>query len=87
VDRRTARKKPLPSITRDPLATHNDRVKLLASFLNAIGLGLLGFAVLRPVTETPINVTWLSAWWGGCGVAFHGLSLYILKYLRKEVGI
>ena len=73
-------------ITRDRLATHNDRVKLVANFLSAIGLGLLGFAVLRPVTETPLVVTWLSAWWGGCGVAFHVLALYILRYLRKEAG-
>lgn len=73
-------------ITRDRLATHNERVKLVANFLNAVGLGLLGFAVLRPVTETPLVVTWLSAWWGGCGVAFHVLALYILKYLRKETG-
>lgn len=75
---------PTGRIVRDPLATHNERVKLVASFANAIGLGLVGFAVLRPLTETPITVTWASAWWGGCGLAIHILSLYILKYLRKE---
>lgn len=73
-----------PGITKDLLATFNERVKLLAGFVNATGLGLIGFAVLRPLTETPITVTWGSAWWGGCGLAFHILSLYILGFLRKE---
>jgi hypothetical protein len=72
-------------VTRDQLATHNDRLKLFANFLNAVGLGFIGFAVLRPLTDVPITVTWLSAWWGGCGLAFHGLALYVLKYLRREV--
>lgn len=75
---------PRRQVARDPLATYNERVRLIANFLNATGLGLVGFAVLRPLTETPITVTWLSAWWGGCGLAFHILSLYILGYLRRE---
>lgn len=31
---------------RDPLAAYNERVKLFANFMNATGLGLIGFAVL-----------------------------------------
>ncbi len=59
-------------------------MRLISGFVNANGLGLIGFAVLRLVTETPVTVTWASVWWGGYGLAFHVVSLYILRYLRKE---
>lgn len=70
----------------DLVATHNERVRMLAGFVNATGLGLIGFAVLRPLTDTPVAVGWASVWWGGCGLVFHAVSLYILRYLRKEAG-
>jgi hypothetical protein len=68
---------------RDPVATHNERTKLFASFLNALAIGLIGFAVLRPLTETPISVTVLSVWWGLAGLVLHASSHYILRYLMK----
>ena len=43
--------------TRDRLAAFNERVKLFAGFLNAVALGLIGFAVLRPLTESLSNAT------------------------------
>lgn len=69
---------------RDPLATHNERIKLVASFLNTLGLGLIGFAVIRPLTADAGAVTALSIWWGIGGLALHALSHYILRYLRRE---
>lgn len=68
---------------KDPVAVRNERVKMFAGFVNVLGLGLIGFAVLRPLTETPMTVSGLSAWWGLTGLALHGLSHYILRYLRK----
>jgi hypothetical protein len=68
---------------RDPVATYNERVKLLASFSNAIGLGLIGFAVLRPLSD-PAEAGSLSVWWGMSGLAFHAVAHYILGRLRKE---
>lgn len=70
--------------SRDPIATHNERTKLFASFVNAIAIGLIGFAVLRPLTENPISVTLLSAWWGLAGLALHALSHYVLRYLIQR---
>ena len=68
---------------RDPLAVYNERMKLLAGFFNAIGLGLIGFAVLRPVTDgTPLTL--LTLFWGSVGFALHGAAHYILGRLRKE---
>ncbi len=69
---------------RDDLAVHNERVKLFAGFLNAVGLGLIGFAVIRPLTESSTDATLLTAVWGGAGLALHLVAHYILGMLRKE---
>lgn len=67
----------------DPLSTHNERVRLFSSFLNAVGLGLIGFSILRPVSESA-TVGAVSLWWGSCGLAFHALAHYILRHMRKR---
>lgn len=69
---------------RTTVAIHNERVKLFAGFLNAIALGLIGFAVLRPITEDVTHVSWLSLWWGLAGLVIHGISHYILGIMRRE---
>ncbi|ETA50272.1 hypothetical protein [Ponticoccus alexandrii] len=69
---------------RDTLMVHNERVKLLAGFANAVALGLIGFAILRPLTENSLHVNSLTIGWGLAGLALHGLSHYILGMLRKE---
>ena len=48
---------------RDPLAANNERVKLFANFINAIGLGLIGFAILRPLAESLSNANLSTLWW------------------------
>ena len=40
---------------RDPLLVYNERVKLLAGFVNAMAVGLVGFAVLKPLTESTLT--------------------------------
>jgi hypothetical protein len=67
----------------DPVAVWNERVKLSAGFINAIGLGLFGFAVLRPLTEDISNLSWPTFWWGVAGLALHVFSHYILGDVRK----
>ena len=70
---------------RDPLAANNERVKLFASFVNAVALGLIGFAILRPLVEDIANASLSTLWWGLTGLALHGFSHYILGLIRKEV--
>jgi hypothetical protein len=70
---------------RDALAIHNERMKALAGFVNALGLGLIGFAVLRPLTDSLTNAAWATLGWGIAGLAMHGLSHYILGNIRKQV--
>lgn len=69
---------------RDLISTHNERVKLFSGFTNALGLGMVGFAVIRPLTDALSNVSWATFWWAAAGLAFHAVSHYILRSLRKE---
>ncbi|OYW59081.1 MAG: hypothetical protein B7Z10_09215 [Rhodobacterales bacterium 32-66-7] len=68
---------------RDPIASWNERLKLVAAFLNAIGLGMIGFAVLKPLTEDITSISLVTVWWGLAGLAFHAISLYVLGKMRK----
>lgn len=69
---------------RRAVAVHNERVKLFAGFVNAIGLGLIGFAVLRPLTEDMAAIGTITAVWGLAGLFLHGIFHYILAMLRTE---
>ena len=68
----------------DALATFNERVKLLATSVNTVGLGMIGLAVIRPLIESLDNVTLNTGSWLAAGLVMHGLSHYILRYLRKD---
>ena len=72
---------------RDPLAANNERVKLFASFVNAVALGLIGFAILRPLVEDIANASLSTLWWGLTGLALHGFSHYILGLIRNSCPI
>lgn len=69
---------------RDHLAAFNERVKLLAASVNTVGLGMIGVAVIRPLTESLSNATLNTGWWLAGGLVMHGVSHYILRYLRKD---
>jgi hypothetical protein len=59
----------------------NERLKLLANFVSAIGLGLIAIAVLRPLFETggePLRI----ALWALAGLALHGAAHYILGHMK-----
>ena len=67
----------------DPVASWNERMKIMAGFVNAIGLGLIGFAVLRPLAEEITRVSLSALWWWIAGLSLHAVSHYILGHLRK----
>lgn len=68
----------------DALATFNERVKLLSTSVNAVGLGMVGLAVIRPLIESLDNATSKTGLWLVAGLVMHTLSHYILRYLRKD---
>jgi hypothetical protein len=59
----------------------NERLKLFANFLNAIGLGLIAIAVLRPAIETGGD-PWRIVLWFLVGLALHGVAHYVLGHMR-----
>jgi hypothetical protein len=69
---------------RRAVAVHNERVKLFSGFVNALGLGLIGFAVLRPLTEDMTAIGAITGVWGLAGLFLHAISHYILDMLRTE---
>ncbi|ABD54782.1 hypothetical protein [Jannaschia sp. CCS1] len=69
---------------RDPLATHNERVKLRAQFLNALAIGFLGFALLRPLIEGTLSLNLFTIAFLVTGLALHAMAHYILRYLETE---
>lgn len=75
---------PLRKGYRDPLATHNERVKLFSGFLNALGLGFIGFAVIRPAVADGDPITSASYYWCATGLVLHGAAHYVLRYLEAE---
>ena len=68
----------------DPIATYNERTKLTASTINALGIGLVGFAVLRPAAEDVATLELTAVVWTFIGLALHGVARHLLGYLRRE---
>ncbi len=69
---------------RDPLAAYNERVKLRATFLNALAIGFLGFAFLRPLVEGTLTLNLLTLAFLATGLVLHRAADYILRYLETE---
>jgi hypothetical protein len=60
----------------------NERLKLAANFVNAIGLGLIAIAVLRPVIETGSYDYLTVVAWALFGLALHGVAHYLIGLMR-----
>ncbi|MCK5934070.1 hypothetical protein SAMN06297251_10877 [Fulvimarina manganoxydans] len=64
----------------------NERIKSYASFSNSLGLGVIGFGVLRFVSdnETERPSGWVIAGAPGTAILCVAAGSYILGYLRSE---
>lgn len=62
----------------------NERVKLIASFVNALAIGVIGMAVFRPMADGMVDSWWSLAAWSAIGLAMHMVPHYILGYLKSE---
>jgi hypothetical protein len=61
-------------------AGRTERIKLVATTFNAVGLGFLGFAFVRPVTEGDA-LGWRTLLFCLVAFAFHLAAHYVLKRL------
>jgi hypothetical protein len=62
----------------------NVPVKRPAGFFNAVGIGLIGFAVLRPLTGDLGKARWFALCWAGAGPALRCISPHILSCLKRD---
>jgi len=69
---------------RDEILVHDARVKLFSGFLNAVGLGLIAFALIRPLVEQAAVLGRITLWWSVAGLALHAAAHYVPRMLRKE---
>lgn len=69
---------------RDAIAIHNERVKLASGTANALALGLVGFALLRPLADPAAALDASAIYWCAAGLALNRLARYILGDLREK---
>ena len=65
----------------DMATIRNERIKLGCSFLNAIALTLIAFALLRPMIQDTSVLTPMSFVWVGLGGLLHGGAQVLLGFL------
>lgn len=69
------------------VAIHNERVKMRANALNALGIALVGSAFVFPVIrdDNPGALLELSAWvWILMGFALHQAGMYALGSMKAQ---
>lgn len=69
---------------RDEILVHDARVKLFSGCLNAVGLGLIAFALIRPLVDDGAPLSWVTGWWSVAGLALHAAAHSVIVMLRKE---
>ena len=69
---------------RDQIAAINERIKLLATTVNTIGLTLVALGILRPAIDPDLSIGVIGAAYGVLGVASHIAAHYILREMRKS---
>ncbi len=68
----------------DPIAIHNERVKLVANSVNALAIGSVGFAVLRPLTTNLDSFGLYMIPWFAVGIGLHLIALRTLGLLKEK---
>ena len=69
---------------RDRLGAHNERVKLSANSVNAVGLAFVALGIVRPLVDPDVGLALASFVFGATGLALHGLAHYVLRQLETE---
>jgi Cu/Ag efflux pump CusA len=63
----------------------NERLKLLAQTINALGLGLAGAAIIVPLVSAPETLlSWRTAIWIMIAISLHLSAQVAFTFLRSE---
>lgn len=69
---------------KDELTAFNESVKLTANGINALAVGSVGIAVIRPMAENGGEFEAPYLMWALIGLAMHFFARYIVFEIRKE---
>ena len=69
---------------RDPLAAHNERMKLAANSVNAVGLAVVALGVVRPLIDPAVAAGIVLVAHLVVALVMHGLAHYILGQLEID---
>ena len=69
---------------RDDLAIHNERVKLVVTILNAVGLAFFGLGVARPLADGTVPITPMIAVHLTVGVAAVATAYIVLGQIKTD---
>ena len=70
---------------RDELGAHNERVKLTATTINAIGLAFIALGVVRPFVDPEASLAIGGIVFGAIGLVCHAAAHYILKQMETDI--
>lgn len=62
----------------------NERVKLIATFFNALAFGTIGAGAIIPAARTLSDLGWATAAWFVSGLVLHGIGSFAYTLLRDE---
>ena len=69
---------------RDELTAYNERLKLGATTVNALGLAVIAVGVLRPLIDADAGPSWGIALYVVVAVVLHVLAHYIVSQVEVE---
>ena len=69
---------------RDEVGAHNERMKMIATSINAIGLGVIGLGTVRPFLDPEIGIGIAVGASVVVALVLHGLALYVLGKVETD---
>ena len=69
---------------RDRVGAFNERLKMIATSINAIGLGVIGLGTVRPFIDPQIGFTLVVPASLAASLVLHGIALYIVSKMRTD---
>lgn len=69
---------------RDRVGAHNERIKLLANSINAIGLAFVALGVVRPLVDRDVGMSIETIGYIAGALAIHVLAHYIVSQVEVD---